>query len=204
MKNRILLITFFIACQAIAVQAQNGVEQYFYLQKKAVTLVSVIHAQNSKNWCVEGRYNYEEQNSFSLYTGKTFSKTKAEFSHSLTPILGGVMGRFKGGSMGLNATLEYKRFAFSSQSQYTVSFKKEEAHPDFFFSWSELNYEFLPWLYFGCSVQHTFYTQEKNHLLEPGAVLGFTSGKWTFPIYGFSLLKENRYFVLGISVQFAK
>lgn len=198
MKNRILTIAFLIVTQATAALAQAGFEQYYYVQnKQPMTMVPIVHVQNSKNWYAEARYNYEAERSFSLYVGKSFSKDSERLSYAVTPIAGGVGGEFKGASVGFNAMLEYGKLFFSSQSQYTSSFKDHAQ--DFLFSWTELGYQPLSWFYLGCTVQHTQYTQSKNYQVEPGVVVGFTLGRWTFPLYGFNPLSTNPYLVLGIN-----
>lgn len=198
MRNKILFITVLIAIQATIGLGQAGFEQYYYLQeKKAMVFVPIVHFKNKNNWYAEVRYNYEEQNSFSAYGGKTFSKARKLLTYSLTPMMGMVIGKFRGASVGLNATLEYKDFFLSSQSQFTDSYNNR--YSDFFFGWSEVGYQPLPWFYFGCSFQQTFYTNPKRNLMEPGVMLGFTLGRWTFPVYSFSLLNADRYFVVGIN-----
>lgn len=198
MKNRILFITSFLAAQATAGLGQAGFEQYYYLQEKeTLALMPILYIQSRTNWYAEARYNYEDQNTFALYGGRKFSKDIGALTCSLTPMVGGVYGRLKGGSIGLYTLLEYDRFYFSSQSQFTFSFSNDNA--DFIYDWSELGYEVLPWFYFGCSIQHEFSTRLKETTIEPGVVLGFNFGKWTFPVYGFNISDKNRYFILGIN-----
>jgi hypothetical protein len=198
MTNKNLFISTFFAFQATLALGQAGFEQYYYLQEEeSMPIVPIIHIQSNKNWYAEARYNYEEQNSFSIYGGKSFTKTTEKFIYTLTPIAGGVIGQMNGGSVGLNTFVEYNNFFFSSQSQFTFSFKNQLQ--DFFYDWSELGYEPLRWFYFGCSIQHTFYRQSHQNLIEPGVVLGFTLGKWTLPIYGFNPFDNKRYFIIGIN-----
>jgi hypothetical protein len=198
MRNSFLIVMAVAASGATGAYAQVGFEQYYYLQERTpVDFVPIVHVQNRKNWYAEARYNYEEQNSFSIYTGKSFTTSKADLDYTLTPISGIVTGRFEGASIGLNMLAEYRGFFFGSQSQLTASFQKPEE--DFFFAWYEIAYELKPWIYFGGSMQHTSYVRTGKNLVEPGVVLGFTLGKWTFPVYGFSPLTEDRYFVVGIN-----
>jgi hypothetical protein len=177
--------------------AQVGFEQYFYVtDKKMVTLVPVLDYQADNHMYVEGRYNYEELNTFSLYLGRTFSVSR-KVSYSVTPMLGGVIGKFKGGSAGINAAAEYRKIFFSSQSQYTCSFN--ESNNDFFFAWSDLGYQPLKWLYVGLSTQQTYLPHSRSLIAESGVLLGFLVKKWTFPLYSFSPFGNDTYFVLGIN-----
>lgn len=180
------------------IPAQGSIEQYTYMaQNKTLTFVPVVRYRSTTRWYAEARYNYEETNTFSLYAGKTFSNT-GKLSYSITPLLGGVIGNFKGGSIGLNLTLDYRYFFFSSQSQYTFSGESESNN--FLFSWSEIGYQPLDWFYFGVSAQHTYYPEINTESFEPGVVVGFEFGKWTFPIYCFSIGEVSRYLVLGINL----
>jgi len=186
-------------CQTLVLSGQAGFEQYYYLQdKKPGILVPIIHIQNKKNWYAEGRYNYEELRSFSLYFGKNFSRENTRLSYSLTPILGGIIGRLRGGSAGINANVEYGDFFFCSQSQFTFTPKASENN--FAFSWSDAGYQPFSWFYFGLSVQQTHYTKSNCDVQDRGMVIGFIAGKWTLPMYGFSLQSNRRYFVIGINL----
>jgi hypothetical protein len=185
---------------AISALGQTGFEQYYYVQKKQpVVLVPVFHFQNSRNWYVEARYNYEELRSASVYVGKAFAnKNESDFSWSAIPILGVVGGRFMGGSAGLNLNLEYGRISFCSQSQF--SFAPRSSSDNFIFSWSEVAVEPLPWLFVGASVQYTQEVKSHNTTIEEGLVLGFNFRNWTFPVYAFNLTDSQPYFILGINL----
>jgi hypothetical protein len=198
MKNNFVYIAILLTVHATALMGQSGFEQYYYLQKNtAPVMVPIVHVQSDHGWYTEVRYNYEEQNSLAVYGGKCFDRTSGFLSYSLTPIVGGVLGQFNGGSIGLNASIDYNDFFFVSQSQFTFSSNSNAA--DFFFGWYELGYAPLSWFSFGCSVQHTMFAQSEDNQTEPGIMLGFNVGKWSFPIYTFNPLNTNPYFVLGVT-----
>jgi hypothetical protein len=197
MKNSFLVIVMLIIGRTIGL-AQTGFEQYAYMgPKTGFTFVPIVHVQARSNWYAEARYNYEENKTFSLYMGKNLSGTKKHLSYSLTPMIGGMLGQFKGGSAALNANLEYKKFFLSSQPQFTAF--SGERDRSYIFQWSELGYELKPWLFAGVSVQQTYYTQSKTTCTEPGVLVGVTLGKWILPVYLFSPMSTSRYFVLGVT-----
>ena len=67
---------------------KGGIEQYQYLGKgTANAIVPVLHFQNSKGWYAEARYNYDENNTFSLLGGRSFQLDKNGFS-SIVPMIG--------------------------------------------------------------------------------------------------------------------
>lgn len=163
-----------------------------------MTLVPILTFEPDNNMYVEARYNYEDFNTFSLYFGRTFS-TDNIVTYSVTPIMGAVVGKFKGGSIGFNAMIEYNKIFFSSESQYTVSFR--ESNSDFVFAWSDLAYQPMKWFYLGLSTQQTLLTQKKTLNGELGIALGFIVGRWSFPLYCFIPGNDRPYLVLGVNLK---
>jgi hypothetical protein len=179
-------------------QAKATVEQYHYVGKgQPYVFMPIAHFQTSRNWYAEARYNYEDIETFSLYLGKSFSGEK-NLGYTLTPIVGASIGRFRGVSMGLNMDVEYGKFFFSAQSQYSLATDKGKGSDDFFYSWSEAGFQPVEWFYAGASFQQTYMANEK--LLDPGALIGFSFGRYSIPLYGFNLLNEQRYFIIGLTV----
>ena len=177
-------------------QTHGGVEQYYYSGSQGTsTIVPRVYYQNKKNWYAEVRYNYDEVGTLSVNAGKTFSK-KGTVSYTITPLAGVVAGRLNGASLGVNAELDYKNLFFSSESQYT--FSSESRYPDFLFNWSELGYQVTTRIYTGLALQMTRLYKTGN-ICEPGIMLGFSFDQFTFPLYAFNPLSNNRYFVLGIN-----
>jgi hypothetical protein len=194
----------FCVCQWASAYAQGGLEQYAYLQKgESPTFVPIVHIQNKK-WYGEARYNYEELKTFSAYVGKIFSGDEGSHSYAIIPVIGIVMGKFKGGSVGLDVTFNDGDFFFCSQSQYT--FSKSERYQNFMYSWSELGYEPSKWFYAGLALQHTqlFQKSEEPISYEFGAMAGLKLGRLTIPFYSFSPFAIDRYFLVGVNFGFEK
>jgi hypothetical protein len=189
----LLILTVLYTSTNCFSQSEAVVEQYHYAGKgMAYVFMPVAHFQSSRNWYAEARYNYEDIETFSFYFGRSFSGD-GNLSYKLTPMVGAAMGRFKGVSSGLNVDLEYRKFFFSAQSQYSMATDKGKGSDDFFYHWSEAGYQPLKWLYAGASFQHTHSMYEKK--LEPGMVLGFEFSRYSIPLYAF-----NRYFIVGFVV----
>lgn len=198
MKNSLATISMALICQFGYAQQEGGLEQYFYLrQNDVLEMVPMVHYQTKKGWYSEVRYNYEDFKTVSFYGGKIVSKEKGKLSYSLLPLLGAVMGKYQGGSLGLNINVEYKDFFLYSQSQYTLS--TITRFDNFFYSWSEVGYEVWEWLYAGLALQHTRMYDAKFDIGETGFVLGFTVGKWVLPLYAFNLWGNDHYFIVGIN-----
>lgn len=177
-------------------QAQGGAEQYYNMsERQSNTIVPVVYYQTSKNWYMEGRYNYEALNTMSVYAGKTFEK-KSVVSYAASPIVGAVIGKFNGGSVGLNSEADYKKYSFSSQLQYTFSMQSKTEN--FIYSWSDFSYQPLSNFFTGFSLQQTNIYKEQCKW-EKGVFVKALFNKWTIPVYVFSPQSKERFFVLGLS-----
>ena len=182
MRNKLLLISLLFSANAMA-QVSVGIEQIYYFEKTGdFSMGPIVQIQNRNHWYAEMRYNYEDKETGSLYLGRVFSKEGA-LSYSIVPIFGGVVGRFKGGSAGLNMEIDYKGFLFATQSQYTFSSVGETQN--FYYSWSELAYQPCKWAYGGLSLQETYLPQTQENEANPGFVLGIMYKNWTVPVYAF-------------------
>ncbi len=176
-------------------QEYGSFGQYYYTGNGSSVIVPKVYYQNRSNWFGEVRYNYEDLQTISFNGGKLFSN-KSEFSYSVMPYAGLVLGRMNGGTLGSNINLDYGSLFFSSESQYT--FSVNERADNFFFNWSEAGYQFTDLLYSGIALQVTHPFEIKN-AWEPGFMLGLTYKRWTFPFYAFSPTNDNRNYVLGIN-----
>ncbi len=196
MKKLILLILLLELWHKGHTQTQGGAEQYYYMgERQTFTIVPIVYYETSKNWYIEGRYNYEALNTMSVYAGKTFGK-KAAISYSASPVIGAVIGRFNGGSIGVNSEADYKKYFFSSQLQYTFSIKNKTEN--FLYNWSDFSYRALSNIYAGFSVQQINLYKERCKL-EKGFFVKASFNNWAIPLYIFSPSSKERYFVLGLN-----
>ena len=196
MRTLLLLILILLANHPMFAQSEAGIEQYHYLgPNNASSIVPVVHLQSKNGWYGEARYNYDEINSFSFLAGKSFFAGKNR-GFIITPMAGLTVGNFSGITIGVNTEYEWNGFYYNNQSQY--SFSSTSNYNDFAFTWGELGYQPLKWLYGGFSFQ---YTKEKNTkgLFEPGIMAGLSFKRVSFPLYYFDDFKGNRFFVLGIN-----
>jgi hypothetical protein len=194
MKRRLLLT---IALSGLSLkgfnQSNGSFEQDYYLGvHRSFCWVPVVGCHLPNDWYFEARGNYEAINSVSLYFGKAFGK-KGLISYSVTPIAGLVMGMFNGGSVGANVALDYKKLSFSSQSQYTFSI--ENGTTNFTYSWSDLTYQLKKWVSAGVSLQQT------RGQFEKGILVRVAYKNLSIPLYVFNPATSERYFVLGLNLE---
>src|ERR1035438_7668424 len=200
MRNSLLIILVFIWPNKTEAQASAGFEQYFYVNKTGFpVVVPVIYFQNEHNWFVQSDINYEQLHTFSICIGKTFSEDD-EFSYSVTPMIGAVLGSLKGGVLALNTEMRYKNFLFSSQSHYVFSLKNVGS--DLLNNWMELGYRVIGHTFIGLSMQTTVFNAI-NMQLQTGAFIRFSVKKWNFPIYCFNTISDNRHLILGVTREFS-
>ncbi|WP_295675106.1 hypothetical protein [uncultured Mucilaginibacter sp.] len=194
MKRRLLLTIALSGLSLKGFNQSNGTcEQYYYVGKNTPSYwVPTLSYCTPGNWYIEARGNYEAINSGSLYFGKTFKK-EALMSYSVTPMAGLVIGKFNGGSVGANITLDYKKLSFSSQSQYTFSIENQAGN--FTYSWSDLTYQLKVWVAAGVSLQQT------GGLLEKGILVRYIYKNFSIPLYVFNPATSARHFVLGLDIE---
>lgn len=179
-------------------QSSLSFEHYYTMGSGTpMTVMPIASYQAGNGFYAEGRYNYEELNTFSFYMGKTYAK-EAPFSYSISPIAGAVMGGFNGGSLGVNISLAYKNFYLYAQPQY--SFSLENSINNFIYSWTDITYSPLNWLSIGVSLQHTKPYKSSGYF-ENGLVIEAAYKKLTFPVYIFNPQSENRSIVLGANFE---
>jgi hypothetical protein len=200
MRNNLLIILVCMWSNKIEAQAFAGFEQYFYADKTGLLdVVPVLYFQNQHNWYVQADMNYEQMHTYSLCIGKIFSEND-EFSYSVTPMVGAVLGSLKGGIVALNTEMKYKNLLFVSQSHYVFSFKNIQA--DLLNNWMELGYKVVGNVLIGASMQTSVFNASSMEL-ETGVFMRFSVRKWNFPIYIFRAMSENRYLILGVNREFS-
>ena len=119
---------------------------------------------------LEGRYNYEDQNTGSVWIGRTFScGQKVVFE--VTPMVGGVFGNTNGIAPGYQAFLSYKQLELFSSGEYV--FDTSNQNGSFFYSWPQLTYSPVSWFHAGLVAQRTK-TYHTSLDTQRGFLLGFS------------------------------
>ena len=147
---------------------------------------------------LEGRYNYEDRQTGSLFVGYQFSCDN-ELSIVGTPILGAVFGNSNGIAPGFELELTYSAFSFYTEAEYLIEFSDREA--SFFYAWSELSYSPVEWFWFGLVGQRTrlFHTDVD---IQRGILLGLSRSSFSISGYFFNPGEDDSFFVLSLGVEF--
>jgi hypothetical protein len=147
---------------------------------------------------VEGRFNYEDLRTGSLWFGYNFS-AGSKLVFSVTPMIGKVFGRTNGIAPGCKASLGYKSLDLSVSNEYV--FDTGSKASNFYYAWPELSYSPLDWLHVGLVAQRTkaYHTSVDT---QRGFLVGITHKKLEITAYIFNLGWTTPTAVLEASVSF--
>lgn len=147
---------------------------------------------------LEARYNYEDQETASLWAGYNF-----HFGDKLvfdaTPMFGVVFGNTTAVAPGYELSLTWKRMNLSTQGEYVDDINDRTG--SFFYSWNELVYSATDWFHAGLAMQHTR-AYDAPADLQPGGSIGLTRGRWDFTTYVFDVGLDQPSVVLGLAYSF--
>jgi hypothetical protein len=175
----------------------GGLESYLYLPEDDAFLMPILRADRG-SMHLEGRYQYEDRETASLWLGFTLEAGKSLHLEA-TPMAGVVFGRTNGFAPGLELTLSWRSLELYGESEYVFDLEGQEG--DYFYNWSELSWQVRPWLALGLSTQRTrLYQTELT--IERGLFVAVTRGPVTLKAYGFDLDGEAPFAILALGVDF--
>ncbi|HEY7091313.1 MAG TPA: hypothetical protein VH518_24670 [Tepidisphaeraceae bacterium] len=146
---------------------------------------------------LEARYNYEDLETTSAWAGVNFSFGK-ELTLDFTPMLGVVCGNTQGIAPGFELTVAWHKFELYSEAEYL--FDTSDSSNNFIYTWTELTWSPLDWLYGGVVFQRTR-AYETDLDIQHGLVVGVTFEHLGLAAY--LMDPENDPFViLGASLEF--
>lgn len=157
-----------------------------------------IFIADKGNLHLEARYNYEDLITISGWVGYNFFGGE-EFEYFITPLIGAVVGRTDGIAPGLEFTLSYAGFELYSESEYLFDFASSEYN--FFYSWTDLTYSPLDWLWFGISGQRTRLYQTELEI-QRGVLLGVSYKNFEFTGYYYNAFSDDDFLMLSIAAGF--
>jgi len=151
---------------------------------------------------LEGRYNYEDRRTLSLWAGWNWS-TGDELKLTLVPMLGAVLGNTNGIAPGLELTLEWGPLTWYVETEVVVDLGNTDA--SYFYAWSELSASVpegtLRGLRGGIVIQRTRAFQQPRDVV-PGLLVGYTVGRFELNAYWFLPGGDGQYAALSVGTQF--
>ena len=174
-----------------------GLEAYFTSLEDGSYLLPIVSADRG-SLHLEGRYQYEDLRTTSVWAGWNFETGKA-FELEVVPMAGVVVGRTDGFAAGFELTLSWRSLELYTENEFVFDLGDSEG--DFFYSWSEFSWQAQPWLRLGLSPQ---LTRERGADLEidPGILVGFAHGPAEVILYGFNLGGDDTFYIVGLTWDF--
>jgi hypothetical protein len=147
---------------------------------------------------LEARYNYEDQETGSLWAGYNLS-VGDQLVFEATPMLGAVFGNTTGIAPGCELALSYKKVELSTESEYV--YDPSDSKNSFFYSWNELVYSPTDWFHAGLVAQRTraYHTPLD---VQRGFSVGFSHKNLDFTTYVFNAGWTDPTVVLALSFTF--
>lgn len=146
----------------------------------------------------ENRYNYEAANSASINVGKRiFRKLKHV---EIIPMAGFVFGSFKGITAEWQTSLDYPRWSFSTDNQFSFEYMQHDN--SLYFNWNVVRYKLTNFLRIGLT---SFFERQANGFMEfdKGITAVILINKWSLRLYAFNYEKEKRFYWLGVRYNFS-
>lgn len=131
---------------------------------------------------LEGRYNYEDIDTGSVWTGINFSFGE-ELTLDVTPMIGSVFGNTEGIAPGYEITLAWRQFELYTEGEFV--FDLNDSADNFCYSWSEFSYYPADWLRVGLVVQRTK-AYETDFDIQRGFLIGLSYENVDFTTYVFN------------------
>jgi hypothetical protein len=141
---------------------------------------------------LEGRYNYEDRNTTSLWVGANFHIGEIN-TLDLTPMAGVVFGNSNGVAPGILMTFTHKRFQLYSEGEYFISL--EDVYLNYVYFWTDLSYSPSDWFSFGISGQRTRMYQNSINL-QHGIFTTFNYRKANLTAYWYNIGQGSSSFVI--------
>lgn len=153
---------------------------------------------------LEARWNYEDLDTASLFAGRTFALGGEGTFVKLTPMVGAVLGRVNGAAPGLEVEAGWGRFAYWLEAEYVLDFA--DSSGNYLYTWSELTFFALDWLWLGGSVQRLKPVATAT-ALDVGPMIGVgrperTRLGWSLSFYAYGLAKPEQTYLLTGALTF--
>lgn len=173
-----------------------GIEHYFsYSSSSPIENSTLVLIEHPNDRITEIRHHYDASNVFSVNIGRSFSVTNDKISLVVKPMIGFAIGSITAINLNLDQEIEWDRFYVSTKFQYL--FSPHQKKENFFYTWFESGISFSESFYGGFSLQANFANQGGCDLAK-GIVVGFSSGRWDFPVYVFKPFSSQRNIVAGM------
>ncbi len=147
---------------------------------------------------LEGRYNYEDRETASVFAGWAFGFGD-ELKLQVVPMLGGVVGRTNGFVPGLELTIDWRSLEYYLETEYVIDLGSSSS--SYFYAWAELTVSPARWLQAGLVLQRTRVIRSPHELV-PGLLVRVTAWQLQAGLAVFDPGSEGRYASLSLTARF--
>ena len=172
---------------------------YYYLfhgsEKNSATLIGYM---DFKSIHIEPRYNYEGQNTGSVFAGYKF-EFEGKVSLAVTPMIGIVFGSLQGFAPGLELEISYGKFDFYSENEFVID--QADSRNNFFYTWTELGYSPVEKFRAGISAQRTR-LYETGLDFQRGIFAEYSFWKLTAGLHYFNPFSTEYFFITSLNFDF--
>lgn len=171
---------------------------YYYILPHEKNTTTLLGYADHKSLHFEGRYNYEDRETGSVFGGYVF-EGGGELSWSLTPMIGFVFGRTDGIAPGLETSFAWKKLDFYSESEYVIDFAGKENN--YFYTWTE--FAITPFKNFrtGISGNRTRLYQSDLEV-QKGIFAQYSFWKLTTGLHYFNPFSDDYFLIATLSIEF--
>jgi hypothetical protein len=168
-----------------------------YIVPDDLYLLPIVKADKGKLH-FEGRYNYEDFNTLSVFFGYNISGGK-KLQYTITPMLGYAVGNTDGIAPGLEIDMSLGKFSFYTENEYL--FELNDKTYSYFYSWSELSFAPKDWFWLGVSWQR-LKPYQTDRELEKGFTAGLAYKNVELAGYYFNPGADGQFGVVSLVVNF--
>ncbi len=202
----LILICFLFIATAAAQQTPSSADSswtfnasfLYYFVPNDHNTAGVIGRADHKKLHLEARYNYEDQNTASVFGGRHFNFGD-QLNFDVVPMAGVLFGRTNGVAPGLELNISYWKLDFYSETEYVVDFAGSENN--YLYTWGELGISPLEQLRTGLTYQRT-HLYSSGIDVQKGFFAHYTFSKITAGFYYFNPFSGEDLFIASISVDF--
>lgn len=169
---------------------------YYYSIPDDDNFLIAIGSADRGSLHLEGRYNYEDLKTGSLFAGWTIA-TGESFTAEFTPMLGAAFGQTNGIVPALEVSLGRGLFDFYSETEYLIDLEDEEGN--YLYTWLELAVSPHELLRLGLAAQRTRVAGTPLEL-ERGLFAQATPEFGSIGLYAFNLFTEYWFLIVGVEI----
>ena len=171
---------------------------YYYIIPEEKNTVTTIAYADHNSWHFEGRYNYEDRKTGSLFGGRRWEWGN-KFVFGATPMAGMVFGNTNGFAPAIELDASYKIFDYYSETEYVIDFSGSENN--FLYTWGELGVTPFSSFRTGISYQRTRLYQSSREV-QRGIFAEYSFWKLTTGLYYFDPFSSSQFVIATLSIDF--